>query len=301
MDNSPDLAALLPDWELELRAEGKSPNTVRSYRDSTNAYLRWCAAEGAPAELAKAQVLRYVVSLMDRGAASGTVGARLLALRLFSAWLAEAGEAGADQLAKVKQPRAHQKVVKPLSEEELRALVNSCKGGKSLADRRDEAVIRLMSETGIRAGECAALKVKDVDPQAGLALIRHAKGGKERFVAFGPKTGAALARYLRERRKHPLARDSEALWLGSGPRRTWSYFALRKRLQARAEAAGVQDFHPHRLRHTAATRWLAAGGSEGGLMATAGWSSRRMIDRYAAATAAQRAADESRRLNLGDL
>jgi len=55
------------------------------------------------------------------------------------------------------------------------------------------------------------------------------------------------------------------------------------------------------LRHTAASRWPAAGGSEGGLMAVAGWTRRDMIDRYTAATARERAADEARSLNLGDL
>lgn len=60
-------------------------------------------------------------------------------------------------------------------------------------------------------------------------------------------------------------------------------------------------FHPHVLRHTAASRWLAAGGTEGGLMAVAGWSRRDMIDRYTKATAEQRAADEARGLRLGEL
>jgi integrase/recombinase XerD len=55
------------------------------------------------------------------------------------------------------------------------------------------------------------------------------------------------------------------------------------------------------MRHTAATRWLRAGGSEGGLMAVAGWSNRAMIDRYTGASAAERAAEEARGLGLGDL
>ena len=55
------------------------------------------------------------------------------------------------------------------------------------------------------------------------------------------------------------------------------------------------------MRHTAATRWLPAGGSEGGLMAVAGWSTRDMIDRYTAATASERAATEARGLGLGEL
>ena len=36
-------------------------------------------------------------------------------------------------------------------------------------------------------------------------------------------------------------------------------------------------------------------------MAVAGWSRRDMLDRYAAATAADRAAAEARRLGLGDV
>jgi integrase/recombinase XerD len=36
-------------------------------------------------------------------------------------------------------------------------------------------------------------------------------------------------------------------------------------------------------------------------MATAGWANRQMLDRYAAATRAERAADEARRLGLGNL
>jgi hypothetical protein len=41
-------------------------------------------------------------------------------------------------------------------------------------------------------------------------------------------------------------------------------------------------------------------GSEGGLMSLAGWSRRDMIDRYTAHTAADRAAEEARRLGLGE-
>ena len=55
----------------------------------------------------------------------------------------------------------------------------------------------------------------------------------------------------------------------------------------RAEMAGVAGFHPHRLRHTAAHRWLAKGGSEGGLMAVAGWTRPDMLLRYTKAQASR--------------
>ena len=44
-----DLADLLGSWELHLRAERKSPQTVKSYGDGVRAYLTWCQARGKPA------------------------------------------------------------------------------------------------------------------------------------------------------------------------------------------------------------------------------------------------------------
>ena len=80
-----------------------------------------------------------------------------------------------------------------------------------------------------------------------------------------------------------------------------AYNGLYRTLAKRARVAGIRNFSPHQLRHTAASRWLAAGGSEGGLMAIAGWKRRDMMDRYAAATRASRAVEEARNLGLGDL
>jgi integrase len=156
-----------------------------------------------------------------------------------------------------------------------------------------------MAETGIRAGEVVALRVGDVDLTRGLATVFRGKGGKGRIVPFGPQTATALDRYIRLRRGHVRA-DSPELWVGDRGK-GFSYDGLHKALQYRARVAGIDRFHPHLLRHTAATRWLAAGGSEGGLMAVAGWARRDMIDRYTAATASERAATEARGLALGDL
>jgi integrase/recombinase XerD len=79
------------------------------------------------------------------------------------------------------------------------------------------------------------------------------------------------------------------------------YPALYRAVLYRAKLAGIERMHPHRLRNTAASRWLAAGGSEGGAMALMVWTKHDMLRRYVAATASERAADEARKLNLGEL
>jgi len=294
----PDLAALLPSWELHLRAERKSPQTVKVYGDGVRRFLGWCKATGRRTPtLDRPTVTAFVADLLDAGAEAATARARQLALRRFSAWLVDEGETGTDQLLGVRPPKLDVKVTPHLDDDQVRALIKACAGAE-MWHRRDEALVRLMVETGMRAGEVVALALGDVDlAPGGLVTVRR-KGGKGRTVPIGPQTAKAIDRYLRARRSHRLA-STPALWLGDRGKE-FTYAGLHKGLRERAAAAGLAGFHPHVLRHTAASRWLAAGGSEGGLMAVAGWSRRDMIDRYVASTSAALAADEARRLGLGD-
>jgi integrase/recombinase XerD len=203
-----------------------------------------------------------------------------------------------DPLAGMRPPNLDAKVIPVLSDDELRRLVKAC-DGRTLRDRRDEAIIRLMLESGLRAGECVALRVEDVDLGGGTLLVRRGKGGAGRLIPFSAQAARALDRYLRLRRGHALAAEPN-LWLSDNSSRL-GYDGMYRALRRRARAAGISRFSPHVLRHTAASRWLAAGGSEGGLMAVAGWRRRDMLDRYAAATRASRAIEEAHSLGLGEL
>jgi site-specific recombinase XerD len=294
----PDLAALLPSWELALRAERKSPETVKAYGDGVRAYLRWCADNDLPAVIDRRQVAGFIDGLLSAGAKPSTARSRQLGVRRYAAWLLEEDELDDNPLVGVKSVKLDDEVIEPLTDDQLRALLKAC-AGKDMRDRRDEAIVRLMVETGARAGEVVAMEIPDLDLLAGTAIVRRGKGGKGRVVPVGPQTARAIDRYVRLRRGHRLA-ETPALWLGDRGK-AFTYDALHKTLRWRADMAGVTGFHPHRLRHTAAHRWLSAGGSEGGLMAVAGWTRPDMLLRYTRAQASARAADEARRLNLGDL
>ena len=289
---------LLRSWQLAMRAERKSPATIASYSEGVLAFLRWAQAEGVQPQITKTAVQAFTADLLDKGAQAATARARHMALRRYAAWLADEGEIDANPLLGVKPPKLDNKVVDALTDDQLRRLIKAC-AGKELMDRRDEAIVRLMAETGLRAGEVLAIQVTDVDLQEGRVTIRRGKGGKGRVAPFGAQTAAAIDRYMRARRTHRLSATG-ALWLGGGGQ-TFSYHGLNLALKRRAEAAGITGFHLHLMRHTAATRWLRAGGSEGGLMAVAGWSTRSMVDRYTGASAAERAAAEARNLGLGEI
>lgn len=289
---------LVDSWEITLKTERKAKATITVYISSVRRYLKWAAEQGFPDDIDRRHAQLWVAGLIDGGAEAATVKVRQGSLRQFSAWLAAENEIPTDPLLGLKSPKIDVKVVEPLSDDDLQAMLKTCDRAK-FTGIRDEALIRFMNETAVRAGEVVALAPDDIDITGGTAIVRRGKGGKGRLVSFGPKTAQALDRYARARRRHKHA-TSPHFWIGARTP-TFSYFSLRKTLSARAVKAGIAGFHLHKTRHTAATRWLAAGGSEGGLMAVAGWKQRSMLDRYTQATASARAAEEAKGLNLGEI
>jgi site-specific recombinase XerD len=300
-----ELAALVPSWTLHLRAERKTDGTIRTYLAGVTPYLAWCEA-GGRVPLARPSLQGWTTELLENGASAATAKTRMMAVRHFTRWLADEGEIPEDPFYKMKPPKVDEPVVPVLTDAQLRALVKACEappgetsGLPSLRHRRDEAIVRLLADAGLRAGECIALTVDDVDLVEMTAVVRRGKGGKGRTVPFGAATAKAIDRYKRVRRLHKLAARPE-LWLGDRGR-LLAYNGLYWALGQRAAAAGIEGFHPHMLRHTSADRWLAAGGSETGAMAVHGWSSPEMLQRYGRANREQRAIEEARRLDRGQL
>lgn len=298
------LLDLLPEWELALRAEDKTTGTIEAYASGARRYLDWCAATDA-APMFRTSLQTWMAHLLKVGNAPGTVLARKQSVKRFSAWLLATGQVPGDPFLGVRGPAQRRPIVLPLSDDELRALIATCthpvhRPDEALHHRRDEAVIRLMLETGIRAGEVVALDLADLDLDIHRITVRRGKGGHLRTIPVGPRTITAIRGYLPERAQHPAA-SGPRLWLGERGA-TFGYDGLNQALRRRAQHAGIDGFHLHRLRHTAAHRWLAAGGSESGLMAMAGWSRTDMLVRYTrTAAAAERAAAEALHLDLGNL
>lgn len=306
-----EMLDLLDLWEPKLRSGGASVNTVKAYADSVRAFAAWQEAEGRDG-LDKTEVQLFLGAILDgwkhpgalgrrkEGGSKATADLRGRALRTFGAWLAEENETDGNVLAGLKTPKPGKPVVPKLSDDQLVALFAACAADTSIYGRRDEAICRLAAETTARADELLALNLPDdIDQKRGIVIIRHGKGDKGRVVPYGDKTTLAIGRYLRMRQKAGIKAEGP-LWLSQRKTRL-SYPGLYETLQKRARLAGISDMHPHRLRHTAASRYLLAGGKEGDLMAIAGWSSREMLDRYVQDCRSEMAIKNTRELNLGEL
>jgi len=303
-DGHPDFATLGDSWQLALDADGYAKNSVRSYRAALAHLAAWLHQEHAgtgPLDVTRDHIRAWIVHVRETRS-SGTARGWFAGLRHFFRWAVAEGERATDPTDGIKTPKPNDTRTPVLSVEDIRGLLATC-AGRDFRNRRDAAIVYLFVDGGLRLAELAGLGVDDVDIRERVVYVAgkgsNRSGPRYRAVPVGVKCAQALDRYLRERRKHPYA-ELPHLWLGDRGRASLSPDGIDAMLKRRAERAGIGGLHPHVFRHSWASAFRSAGGSEGDLMVLGGWRSRAMLDRYGAAVAGDRARDAYRRLSYGD-
>ncbi|MGS2641721.1 tyrosine-type recombinase/integrase [Streptosporangium sp. G12] len=300
-----ELEPLIDSWLLALRSANKADETKRAYLRSARQLVAFLAKEGMPTDAERVEpehIRAFLVHEQERTTAS-SAACHHANLSVFFAWLVDPEQGGertsSSPVLKADRPKKHSKRTKYLTDEEVQAVFDVCKG-PDFPERRDLALFRLFNDCGARVSGTSGALLADLDLKKRTLLIQL-KGGDEHTVPFGDKTAAALDRYLRVRQSHPL-KDSPFLWLGQRGRASAHLTpeGIRKMMKRRGAQAGVVGLRPHRFRARFAHEFLAAGGSARGAMSVAGWKSEAMLHHYSADLADQRAREEHARLGLGD-
>ncbi|MFS0717324.1 tyrosine-type recombinase/integrase [Arthrobacter sp. 1P04PC] len=147
---------------------------------------------------------------------------------------------------------------KDLTAAALAALLASCDRDTG-GGRRDYAVMLLLCRIGLRAGEVAALELRDLHWGAGEFVV-HGKGNHPARLPLPTEVGEALVEYLRYAR--PTGIHHTAVFLGhKAPHDPISSSGLSSAVARAARRAGLGTIHAHRLRHAAATQMLRGGSS----------------------------------------
>jgi len=306
---SPQISDLAASFRRSLRAAGKAERTLVIYAQSIRFFSEWLVDQGRPVtldQLNRHAISAWLAHLLEAGQQASTVATRLRGLRRFCRWLEAEGEVDKAPTAGVEIPAIKDKPVRVLTDEELAKLIKACevprgKSGtysRSIFDgRRDETMVRLLADCGLRVSELVGITLDDIDLEREVVFVMG-KGSHPRAVPYGARTAQCIDRYLRIRSAHAYGSRTNKLILSErGPMST---DGVRWRLEALGAKAGVEGLHPHALRHTFAHRWLASGGQERDLMHLAGWRSDSMLQVYARSTAIERAHDAHRRMGLGD-
>jgi integrase/recombinase XerC len=228
-----------------------------------NAYLRdvaqllAMAGDAPPANLARAQLMRFIATLHGRGLSGRSLARTLSAWRAFYRFLIERDRSlTEDPSAGIKPPKSPRRLPSALSPEEAARLV-AIDGDDPLA-RRDRALFELAYSSGLRLSELAQLDVAGCDLATGEVRV-VGKGSKERIVPVGTAAREAIERWLPVRSAH-AAQGENAMFVGRHGRRL-SPRAIEQRLAEWAIRQGLsRHVHPHMLRHSFASHVLQSSG-----------------------------------------
>lgn len=293
----------------QLRAEGKSPETVSGYRRALQ-YLSRALPDGTDLTT---MTREHVAAWLAAGAAGGeraapwshsTLASYSRRARTYCLWACRQQYADANPMAGIAPVKEHIAEVDIPDDGAIRALVTMLARGRDFESRRDLAIICLLSEAGTpRATEIAQIPLSGLDLRNDRVQF-WGKGGIERTIPFGAMTARVLTLYLRERSRHPAVAGAPEgkpfplLFVGrKGP---LTRHGVRQMLERRCGQAGVKVIPPHHFRHLTAHNFFLDGGQECDAMALYGWRSSVMAARYGAAARKTRAIGHARVMSIGD-
>lgn len=211
--------------EVKLRASGVSNRTLATYLDA------WRKFENSPF-YADADINGFLAEHAAKARAT---------LRLYRAALVACMRTLGKRAEAEKVRGNGGRVVKSLSSDEVAALLACARS--AVPSERALALVELMLHAGLRASEALSLTWADIDWNRSVARVLG-KGDRERFVPTA-KCGS-LASW------RDIGGDTTLVFEG------WSYAAVKQMFWRWSQTTGI-NFHPHRLRHTAATNMIRAG------------------------------------------
>lgn len=295
---------LIRRYVLSNEADGKSPKTIIWYRDMLTQFSTYLKTEQYSSDLFSFSieaVRGYVLYLRHKHKFHGhpytpeqeavlspkTVQCHVRALKAFSTWLDVEGYTSENRLGKLKLPKAPDKMVEPLTPEEIKTVIASI-DRNSRTGFRNHAILLTMLDTGLRASEVANIWLGHVNLDDGYMKVMG-KGAKERIVPIGKVVQKTLWSYVTVVRLKPASGDCDNLFLSSTghPITVNTIKLVFSRL---AKTSGVARLHAHLCRHTFAINYLLNGGDIFSLQEILGHTTLEMVRHYLHFSASQVAA-----------
>lgn len=172
-------------------------------------------------------------------------------------------------------PQLPKRIIEVLSREEIDKLEQAARSP------RDALIVRLLSETGLRASELVGLRVKDLVQHGQRTMLKATgKGARDRMVPVPPATFRRLRRMAVDlSQEDRLFRSRKRSRVGIYP--PLNVAALQQMLNNLGEEAGMtKPVHAHAFRHAVATYLLQQGMNPLLVAQLLGHSSLRMIQMH---------------------
>lgn len=236
---------------LDAEARRLSKETRRSYQVRLNKFSAWCGEHEVTdlGSITSQYIRRFQISLQVYSAKyqHNTSGA----LRTFFRFCMAERLLTESPFANVKMPKLPNRILPAFTTDELNTLIQCC------GSERDHAIVLFLLDSGLRASELIALRLKHYDAKSGTVIVIAGKGAKDRTTHIGAKTRKQLKRYFLNERGDMGAEDYIFVSAKGGtPLTLWGLMQIMARLRKRS---GIAHCTAHTFRRTFAIQCLRNG------------------------------------------
>ena len=231
--------------------EGCTKGTLQCYTSAIRMLRRFTQK---PLTEITANDIRCILAegMVKRGWSAGNANNNRRCWSSFFTWAFNEKLIKENPMIHVKAVKGEKHVRMPFSEEEMERLRQGAR------DIRERAILEFLFSTACRVSEVATLTLADLNLPEHCAKV-FGKGRKERIVYLNPKSMLYLKQYLDTRHD-----DCPAVFTARShnsdknpvPLKASGFEIIVRELGKRT---GVNNVHPHRFRHTAATTALRRG------------------------------------------
>ncbi|QWH95529.1 tyrosine-type recombinase/integrase [Bacillus mycoides] len=203
-----------------------------------------------------------------------TINTRLRALRSFYNFLDKNKLIDKNPMKNIKLLRDRQKTIETLDNQEIEKLIKTIRKQKTFVGFRDEVILLVFLDTGVRLSELVGINVGDV--RHNKLIIRRTKNLFERTVYLSDTTQERLESYIKVRgevatNKLFISQDNKEL----------NPHSIQTRLTKYGKEAKISKrVSPHTFRHTMAKRMIVSGLDAFSLMHLLGHTDITVTKRY---------------------
>jgi integrase len=233
-----------------------APKTTDRYQGIIRAHIepRW--GRTPLSKVTHAELQRWIATI---DAAPATVRKVHRVMSQLMAWAVADDRLAKNPAEKISLPRVGHAERRFLDHNQVHDLAEVCGEEYRLA-------VLFLAYTGLRWGEMAALQVRRLDFLRRRALVAESVTPIKGVMTFGPTKGherreVPLPRFLLEDLSQQVAgkAPTDLVFTGSRGGVMRSQTFQRAALTSAADKLGIPGFHPHELRHTAASLAIASG------------------------------------------
>lgn len=270
-DTTLTLSQLLTRWHDDVLRHQVASSAASNYKAIADHHIIPTLGPKKVASILPGDIDRLMSEKMDSGLSVSTV-------RRIRSVLAQALDQGVrwgsvtrNVASLTRPPKATRKEGRTLTPEQARHLLDTLKG------HRSETLYALMLSTGLRRGEALGLKWDDFNPKEGTVSIRRqltrengSLATKDTKTARSRRSINLPTRVVEDLKAHKVRQARERLELGPAWQDTGYIFTssvgtpldprnLNREFKIVCQKASLGDWHPHELRHSAASLMLAQG------------------------------------------